>query len=1027
MPPALDDRVNVTSSTPPSFVMEPPKRMGITGKISTLFRSKSRSPSPAVHVSRATAAESNTFDDSASVVSQQSKRIFYSSTNDDDSEDSYESRMSRASRASRGSTRSNRKSGVASTSTASPNADDEGFSASYHSGSMQGTTVTRFRGFSTSIKSLFLDEALVCAAIGCFGLILSNRTEFLLNLRNERRGVASKNTESRRMPSRILGRVLVGTIVLMFSTFLIWGFGNGQGAETNSLKSYDYNNQERNDDGIVQNNSWDDYLQNNNGNRYQGNYKNNYYGYKNDDNNIGDDYSNWSDDYRQNDRGYSNDDRDDDYYHWRNRLLSHTGAPGESSHRKHGLTGYLSLRRWYDAFWEPFAESMSDGVDAIEEQRRRTEDYDYNSRNPSTIATNSKKRNIASDVRIGLFISFIIFLGLVGRRRRMRTRFYLVRARAQEDHLYYASSDEAALRRVSLKNTREDQYEGACSHALCGCYPVDDVDEAMSDEQVEVTDAGIFRRKRGRHHEDIVARGFSCLLASCCGAVCKCWFQCLSICALAQEAREIRLLLPPRYQRVDYITHQPFHEYHKDVYNLRRGWMGHTERMSGIMPHYNALSRLSRYIVIVFFLILVAVGVTLVLNPRAAFSWQDMVILSATFMQSFLVLFIVHWIFHKSDLSLDAVIKFFAAGFLIAVPTAVFFEGLLVNITIFGGLIVYYAGALMTGDSFSKFVFEHWRAIWILGELFNAYVVAAITEELCKYYVFRAVEHPDLLFLTGLQREQQVDEDTYDGGLVKYPFASHQVQNIIYDQNQSQGKWKGRHSRSSPMLRDTATIDEEIMEDIKDVRTYRQKAMAITTGMISVAVGLSCAENCLYVFVLGGALGNSSAVSDDTRPNDVMEAWIVLFFRSIFPVHALAAAMQSINMVRKFVESSHENGHRIGVGRIVLPAIILHGTFDAILLGINVFVETAWDKYLAENEGNITEEDPYNAFIVNLSAWISITAVMLIGLLWYYLQNRSQRLRLIMLEETSKPPVPVAVDSTWTHTGNMKNPRLEFA
>ena len=35
-----------------------------------------------------------------------------------------------------------------------------------------------------------------------------------------------------------------------------------------------------------------------------------------------------------------------------------------------------------------------------------------------------------------------------------------------------------------------------------------------------------------------------------------------------------------------------------------------------------------------------------------------------------IVLFIVHWIFHKSDLSFDAVVKFYATGFIIATPTA---------------------------------------------------------------------------------------------------------------------------------------------------------------------------------------------------------------------------------------------------------------------------------------------------------------------------------------------------------------------
>ena len=113
--------------------------------------------------------------------------------------------------------------------------------------------------------------------------------------------------------------------------------------------------------------------------------------------------------------------------------------------------------------------------------------------------------------------------------------------------------------------------------------------------------------------------------------------------------------------------------------------------------------------------------------------------------------------------------------------------------------------------------------------------------------------------------------------------------------------------------------------------------------------------------------------------------------------------MHSINMIRKFVEGKNDNGHRIGVGRIVLPAILLHGTFDAILMCINVYVETAWDFYLEMTNGQIDPDDPpYNVYAVNLVAWISISVIMLAGLIWYYRENRNQRQRLLVLETEEK-------------------------
>lgn len=996
-------------------------------------------------------------------------------------------------------------------------------STTRHSGSVttnETKMIVRYRGFSTSIKHLFLDETVVCASMGCFGLILSNRTEFLLQLRNERRGALSpRNSRSgdrKKGPSRIVAYGLVVTIVLIFSTFVVWGFGTGNGLANAYYRGYydadsvqdemqqdlydDYyrsnnnnnnyyddamnenerywkQNQNQADDGYhaddaynaYQNNQYNQnqYNNNNDNNNYQddgndnynqnqyqqnqynddgnddgkaanyNNYNQNQYNYNqnqgyddggNDDGQAANNYNN----YNQNQYQYNNynnaQQQADDFYAYQDdggRRAMQVDASGRvtSSPFGHRLHGIFKLRDTQENLWDPIYEFIQDEwYRPNEENQSPSEPDDEDNRalnqrqyqvDDDFVAETKRHRDLASNIRVALLFGFLFFLGVLGRRRRMRTRFYLVRARAQEDHLYYASTEVGTSRRVAFEDAREDQYEGACSHTLCGCYPVDEaLEPSEEDNEVEVTDDGIFKRKKKSHHEDIVARGFGCLMATCCGYICKCWFQCLSVCALAQEAREIRLLVPPRYQRIDFITHQPFHEYQKEVNDLRRGWLGKTRKKAGFKPHFSALSRLSRYILITFSFCLFTIIATLVFNPLAAFSWQDAVVLIATFLQAFLVLFIVHWIFHKSDLSLDAVIKFFAAGFVIAVPSAFLFEGILVNMILFVAWIVFELFAAMFGSGFVTWVLEHWRAIWIFGELINAYIVAAVTEELCKYYTFRAVEHPDLIFLTGLNRVH-LDDEAVDGGLVKYPFASHQIQELNrnrsfgetsqYSHRSNKSGKSGKSKKSQQLIERTGTREDEFDEDEHDVRTHRQKAMAITTGMISVAVGLACAENFLYVFVLGGATQTSSRFDmEESYRSDVLQEWIVLFFRSIFPIHALSAALQSINMIRKFVEADDQSGHRIGVGRIILPAVLLHGSFDAVLMGINVYQETAWDRYLEEMNGNIGEDGPYNSLIVNLVAWFSITAVMLSGVVWYYRENRSQRLRLKILEEQEK-------------------------
>ncbi|KAG7339692.1 hypothetical protein IV203_025263 [Nitzschia inconspicua] len=936
------------------------------------------------------------------------------------------------------------------------------------------TTILRYRGFSTSIKSLFLDEALVCASMGCFGLILSNRTEYLLQLRNDRRGVQwGRSTSRRTLPSRIVAYALLLTLLLIGVTFVVWGFGSDNagnpfantwyntGTTTSSNKnsgsSSSSSSNNNNNNNNYNNNNWDDGWNavgadddnnNNNNNNDDDAVANDDGGNNNNNNddanaNNNDDGANNNNNYNYNNgyqQLYSNNgnsgwwngnyynSENDDYY---TSYYSKYNVNGNNNYnnnggdrqldsafkRPHPVHGVFKIRDMKEGLWEPALDFLSDEWYRPYEQKLLLllqEEEETNVRVLQSYYTDDatetndtqRRRDLASDLRFSFFIVFLIVLGVLGRRRRMRTRYYLVRARAQEDHLFYASSG-TGLKRVGFQDSREDQYEGACSHTLCGCYPVDPPKEGDEiEDEVQVDDEGVSQRKKKPHNEDCVSRGFNCILGLCCGFICKCWFQCLSICALAQEAREIRLLVPTRFQRIDYITHQPFHEYQKDVNDLRKGWLGKSRQKSGFMPHFNALSRLSRYILTLFIFVTLLIVGTLLFNPRASFSWPDAVILLATFLQSFLVIWIVHWIFHKSDLSLDAVIKMFAAGFVIAVPAAFFFEGLLVNITLVTAYMVYGMGELINGDGFMTWVIQHYRLLWILGEIFNAYVVAAVTEELCKYYTFRCVEHPDLIFLTGLVSTAQ-DERALEGGVVKYPFSSHQVQRTNqrnpYDDEASQYSRGSHRSKTSKSATLETENDDDMYDEEPDVRTYRQKAAAVTTAMISVAVGLACAENFLYVFLLGGTSSGASSAASDATGGSYLEEWIVLLFRSIFPVHALAAAMQSVNMVRKFVETDEVNGHRIGVGRIILPAVIMHGSFDAILLGINVFIETSWDNYLERNAGVVDPENPpYNPVVVNGVAWFSIIMVMLLGMAWYIRENRNQRARLILLEEQEK-------------------------
>ena len=986
-------------------------------------------------------------------------RIF----SNDDSDDSYESRISAASMRDDGS--------VASAATMT---------------SLAMKRLVRFRGFSTSIQSLFLDESLVCASMGCFGLLLSQRTEFLLDVRNQHRGVMNRRSAAKsahRHPSRFLAYALLVTIGLMVLTFFVWGFGSENSLEEVAVQVDDYDileddnrvyYQSNDDDGRFVNDD-DDGGNNDDGNNGA------------DDNNDDDNDDYWkynnADDANQQNNGGGGGDDDDDGNNNRDRRVRETRSTAvalPTSHHRQGMSqkpGFTVGLCWEHAFvehvWDPASVFLWDEWNRGQD-RRQLEDNSQSDNDEVTTEqgdgsddmNKSDSWDAATTTRLVIGSAFILLLGFVGRRRRLRTRYAIIKARAQEDHLYYASGSSAKV------DSSEDNYEGSCAHTLLGCYPVDtyqdgdddddddddgnedDVNSgtdsitgktnthrsdtkgsgeiitkgqdqaedqqhpnALVDDRVDETASSNPNGKKHKH-QDCLARLLRALSAVCCGTVCKCWCQFFSICALAQEAREMRLLVPQKYQRIDYITHQPFSEYQTSVVNLRRGWMGKSRRKTGLLPHFQALSRLSRYILILFTGTVTAIVFSLIFNPRTSFSFADGIVCAGTFLQSFLVLYVVHWIFHKSDLSLDAVIKLFAAGFVIGVPSAVFFEAVLMNVTSAFYLLTYNILAWQFGVNFEIWAGEHYYMLWVLYALVDAFFIAAVTEELCKYYTFRAVDHPDLLFLTGLTHEVEFDR-AFGGGFADYAFGSHQVSNL--NRTGSFGSVRSYRSNTSSASKTTGLMPSgsgggaghhvgiSSVDDEPDVRTLRQRAAAVTTGMISVAVGLACAENFMYVFLLGGTGGSSNANggsggSGSGVDNRVMEEWVVLFFRSIFPVHALAGAMQAINMVRKFVEcAADENDHRIGVGRIVMPAILLHGSFDAILYGINIYMESRWDQYKKENNGNVDDDaKPYNAALVNLLAWMSIILVMLLGILWFYRENRRQRQRLKLLEEQLK-------------------------
>eukprot|EP00593_Proboscia_inermis_P007171 CAMPEP_0171315740 /NCGR_PEP_ID=MMETSP0816-20121228/66743_1 /TAXON_ID=420281 /ORGANISM="Proboscia inermis, Strain CCAP1064/1" /LENGTH=277 /DNA_ID=CAMNT_0011806731 /DNA_START=636 /DNA_END=1469 /DNA_ORIENTATION=- len=216
-----------------------------------------------------------------------------------------------------------------------------------------------------------------------------------------------------------------------------------------------------------------------------------------------------------------------------------------------------------------------------------------------------------------------------------------------------------------------------------------------------------------------------------------------------------------------------------------------------------------------------------------------------------------------------------------------------------------------------------------------------------------------------------------------------------------------------------------------------QKASAVTVAMISVAVGLACAENFMYVFILGGS-------QYDAAGEALSSAWhelFVLILRGVFPIHALAAAMQSISVIKRFLEDGYTNpmsdnwcsAYRlnrfwcagsdavIGVGMIVFPSIIMHGTFDGILMAISVVAEYRQivnEYYDGDDDAgrqnylnNMNGEDGVDieSMIMTFLGIFVASSVIAIGFFWFRWQSSMQRDRLDHLEMVAASAAAAAV------------------
>ena len=291
---------------------------------------------------------------------------------------------------------------------------------------------------------------------------------------------------------------------------------------------------------------------------------------------------------------------------------------------------------------------------------------------------------------------------------------------------------------------------------------------------------------------------------------------------------------------------------------------------------------------------------------------------------------------------------------------------------------------LPNGEFAHSYYVEHplWYqlALTSLAAFVNAFFVAGMTEEFCKYLCFWMVEHPDLEIQNKVMLPSSSSRGAHRGETKATMTESTETTGLLSrDQNNTPS--------SSSLL-----SDHEQQPIFAPTAPLASIGEAITVAMITVALGFACAENLLYVFIYTPP-GLSAEIS-------------TLYVRCLFPIHPMAAALQSIGVCRRDLEKDPS----VGVGRIIFPAWLLHGCFDFSLMAYTAMkkiidrhnLETSYRTITATNPPGIIGEGETADADQGLPFLMYVMAIPFIGMMYFLKESFYQRERLEQMDKENR-------------------------
>lgn len=275
--------------------------------------------------------------------------------------------------------------------------------------------------------------------------------------------------------------------------------------------------------------------------------------------------------------------------------------------------------------------------------------------------------------------------------------------------------------------------------------------------------------------------------------------------------------------------------------------------------------------------------------------------------------------------------------------------------------------SLAAGDDVLKGFLNRQPAAKILYILVSSYLMAGLVEEVCKYFGFVMVDHPDFCS----ERELEKAKATMPLQLLRDREEDDDDGSVEPGENENGPKNQKNEAAQSAKAEQASVTSDATLASFNPAMQRRSLSSirsGVTVAMVAVALGFACCENILHIFIYN----RSSLRSEITT----------LIVKSLFPVHPISAAIQSIYVCRRDLEKDPS----VGLGRIVLPSIIFHGTYDFALL----IVTSSWQRSHTERyfyQGGSVTGVAIMSFCVSL-------LIVLAGGLYYMFSSRAQYARL---------------------------------